>query len=156
LFMVDAFRYQTIRFRYVIDEFLTLNVKKAVVMALDPLVQRFTIREGRKKEVLRDGIYLVKIALVKYYLDPFQNGTHLIRDPETGEHEIKQVRDGGEAKKGEYTTVIKKLVRVQAGRITTPLEFSMRDLRMMSIRSNIMVQLETIDEQKLLRDNIVF
>ncbi len=155
LLMVDAFRYQTIRFRYVIDEFLTLNVKKAVVMALDPLVQRYTIMSGRKFEPLRDGIYLAKIALVKYYIDPFQSGTHLIRDPETNEHSIRQVREGGEARKGEYTTVIKKLLRVQAGRITTPIEFSMRDLRMMSIRSNIMVQIETIDEEKLLRDNIV-
>ncbi len=201
-FMIDAFRYQTIRFRYVIDEYLTLNVNKAVVMALDPLVERNTINEGRKFEPLRNGIYLVKIALVKYYLDPFQNNTSLIKidpskpnksvncpieddedlmkptpvqapiaasndypedssddndstkEPEVG-YRLETVSCNGEAKKGQYTTVIKKLLRVQAGRITTPLEFSMRDLRMMSIRSNIMVQLETIDENKLLRDNIV-
>lgn len=205
-FMIDAFRYQTIRFRYVIDEFLTLNVKKAVVMALDPLVERNTINEGRKFEPLRNGIYLVKIALVKYYLDPFQNNTRLAKydgsnispdsqlrptscpefdvaendedsvatstdypdaatdarnadNPEDAEpvskYRLEAVGCNGEAKKGQYTTVIKKLLRVQAGRITTPLEFSMRDLRMMSIRSNIMVQLETIDENKLLRDNII-
>lgn len=173
-FMIDAFRYQTIRFRYEIDEFLTLNVKKAVVMALDPLVERHTINEGRKFEPLRNGIYLVKIALVKYYLDPFENNTKLIKfqdlpkdDPnyptdkslfETPEkrsgYVLMRVGDDREARKGQYTTVIKKLLRVQAGRITTPLEFSMRDLRMMSIRSSIMVQLETIDEEKLLRDNI--
>lgn len=209
-FMIDAFRYQTIRFRYVIDEFLTLNVKKAVVMALDPLVERNTINEGRKFEPLRNGIYLVKIALVKYYLDPFQNNTRLVNveaeangdggfrpvqcdgfDDEDSDNEdvikpaianasdypssnvtneaegsenkteepkskfrLEAVACNGEAKKGQYTTVIKKLLRVQAGRITTPLEFSMRDLRMMSIRSNIMVQLETIDENKLLRDNL--
>ncbi len=199
-FMIDAFRYQTIRFRYVIDEYLTLNVKKAVVMALDPLVERNTINEGRRFEPLRNGIYLVKIALVKYYLDPFQNNTKLVKidpnkpngsincpiaeedptsavilpqdsvdlstdyptdepelvnekEPEVG-YRLETVSCNGEAVKGQYTTVIKKLLRVQAGRITTPLEFSMRDLRMMSIRSNIMVQLETIDEKKLLRDNI--
>jgi hypothetical protein len=152
---IDAFRYQTIRFQYEIDPFLTLNVKKAVVMAMDPLVQRTTIQKGRLFEPLRDGIYLAKVALVKYFVDPFQNGTHLYRDPENNEHYLNQVREGGEFKKGQYTTVIKKLIRVQAGRITTPLEFSMRDLRMMSIRSQIMVQLETIDEKQLLRDNVV-
>lgn len=201
-FLIDAFRYQTIRFRYVIDEYLTLNVKKAVVMALDPLVERNTINEGRKYEPLRNGIYLVKIALVKYYIDPFQNNTKLVKidpnSPDASEkcpitedeklnmpfpkvpvdntplssdyptetppmanqlpdagYRLESVSCNGEARYGQYTTVIKKLLRVQAGRITTPLEFSMRDLRMMSIRSNIMVQLETIDEIKLLRDNIV-
>lgn len=154
-FMIDAFRYQTIRFRYEIDEFMTLNVKKAVVMAMDPLTQRYTIEEGRKGgEPLRDGIYLVKLALVKYYIDPFKKGTLLYRD-ENDVHRIANISDDDETKKGRYITVVKKLLRVQGGRITTPLEFSMRDLRMMSIRSNIMVQIETVDEQKLLRDNIV-
>ncbi len=200
-FLIDAFRYQTVRFRYVIDEFLTLNVKKAVVMALDPLVEKKTITEGRKFEPLRNGIYLVKVALVKYYLDPFQNNTRLIKvgsteinsaedkscegfDKDFGHAErvqtdtveiskdypeessgdltnaqgdsyrLETVRCNGKARQGQYTTVIKKLLRVQAGRITTPLEFSMRDLRMMSIRSNIMIQLETIDETKLLADNL--
>lgn len=156
LFMVDAFRYQTIRFRYEIDEFMTLNVKKAVVMALDPLTQRYTIEEGRKGgEELRDGIYLVKIALVKYFLDPFNNSTKMTRDENSNVHRVVKVDDSYEARKGEYITVVKKLLRVQGGRITTPLEFSMRDLRMMSIRSNIMVQIETVDEQRLLRDNIM-
>ena len=67
-----------------------------------------------------------------------------------------KTKDGVDARKGQYTSIIKKLIRVQAGRVTTPLEFSMRDLRMMSIRSNILVQLETIDENKLLQDNLIF
>lgn len=155
LFMVDAFRYQTIRFRYEIDEFMTLNVKKAVVMAIDPLTQRYTIEEGRKGgEPLRDGIYLVKIALVKYFIDPFKTGTKLFKD-ENNLHRIAQTKENDETKKGRYVTVVKKLLRVQGGRITTPIEFSMRDLRMMSIRSNIMVQIETVDEQRLLRDNLM-
>ena len=155
LFMVDAFRYQTIRFRYEIDEFMTLNVKKAVVMAIDPLTQRYTIEEGRKGgEPLRDGIYLVKIALVKYFIDPFKTGTKLFKD-ENNLHRIVQTKENDETKKGRYVTVVKKLLRVQGGRITTPIEFSMRDLRMMSIRSNIMVQIETVDEQRLLRDNLM-
>jgi hypothetical protein len=154
-FLLDAFRYQTIRFRYEIDEFMTLNVKKAVVMAIDPVTQRYTIEEGRKvSEPLRDGIYLVKVALVKYFIDPFTSGSKLYRD-ENDVHRVVQTGETSETKKGEYITVIKKLLRVQGGRITTPIEFSMRDLRMMSIRSNIMVQIETIDEQKLLRDNLV-
>ncbi len=159
--MIDAFRYQTIRFRYEIDEYLTLNVKKAVVMAMDPLVQR---------EPLRDGFYLAKIAFVKFYIYPFHNGVHLTKcqahstdcagmedaeriDGSKDRYYVRKVEEGGNARYGQYTTVVKKLLRVQAGRVTTPLEFSMRDLRMMSIRSNIMVQLETIDENRLMRDN---
>lgn len=165
LFMVDAFRYQTIRFRYEIDEFMTLNVKKAVVMTFDPLVQRYAIGMGRKFEPLRDGIYLVKVALVKYFIDPFPNSMRLVRDKEQGENlfYMKQTSDFSgdfdvddelDPRKGQYTDVVKKLIRVQAGRITSPVEFSMRDLRMMSIRSALMVQIETIDERKLMNINL--
>ena len=157
LIMIDAFRYQTIRFRYVIDHFMMLNVKKAVVIALDPLVQKFSIKDGRTHfEPLRDGIYLAKVALVKFYRDPFYSGIRLFRNEQTERNYIMRVGSSEDTKKGEFTTVIKKLLRVQAGRITTPLEFSLRDLRMMSIRSNIMVQLEPIDEAKLLETNIVY
>jgi|GEM_PF-4624021 len=165
LFMVDAFRYQTIRFRYEIDEFMTLNVKKAVVMTFDPLAQRFAIGLGRKFEPLRDGIYLVKLALVKNFIDPFLSSTRLMRDEENGrniytmkktsdfdgDHSLPDEQD---PRKGQYTDIVKKLVRVQAGRITSPVEFSMRDLRMMSIRSALMVQIETIDERKLMSINL--
>lgn len=169
LFIVDAFRYQTIRFQYGIDEFMTLNVKKAVVMTFDPVVQRFGIKGDRYHEPLRDGIYLMKVALIKYYLDPFKAGTHLYNknhteDPDDEEAEpnyvLKPSQEGAvyeeeDYRKGRYSSIIKKLVRVQGGRITTPIEFSMRDLRMMSIRTNLLVQIETIDEEKLLRDNII-
>ena len=159
-FMIDAFRYQTIRFRYEVDQFMNLTVKKAVVMALDPLAQRDTIGKGRAFEPLRDGIYLVKMALVKHFIDPFKNGVSLVKDgpakdEEPATHSLYSVKDGGDANKGEYYTIIQKLLRVQAGRITTPLEFSMRDLRMMSIRNNIMMQIELIDERKLLKDNVI-
>lgn len=153
MFMVDAFRYQTIRFRYVIDNFMTLNVKKGVVMTFDPLAQRYTIEKGRSFEVLRDGIYLLKVALVKYFIDPFQNSTRLVREEDR--HYVLRTSEDEKAEKGMYTTIVKKLIRVQAGRITTPAEFSMRDLRMMSIRTNLMVQIETIDEDRLMQDNII-
>ncbi len=168
MFIIDAFRYQTIRFRYVIDEFLTLNVKKAVVMTFDPLIQRFGIQKDRYFEPLRDGIYLMKIALVKYYIDPFKNKTYLTKaeDGTSNSHVLDEngqkivtnyvLKDsGGEQIKDQFTTVVKKLIRVQGGRITTPVEFSMKDLRMMSIRNNLIVQIETIDENKLMKDNII-
>lgn len=157
MFIVDAFRYQTIRFRYVIDKYLTLNVKKAVVMTFDPLVQRFGIQKDRYFEPLRDGIYLMKFALVKYYIDPFKNKTYLNKKTRRGSDqsyfEFKTTKNG-EQIKDQFTTVVKKLVRVQGGRITTPVEFSMRDLRMMSIRNNLIVEIATIDEHELLRDNL--
>lgn len=125
-FMLYGLRYETTAFRYTIDDFLNLLVKKTVLLRLDPRVLRYSsLVEGRQKnEPLRDGIYLMKFAIQKEYPDIYGQQT-------------------------EYIDAVKKPVKVQAGVIVTPLEISMRDLRLMRIRSNVLVELQPLDETKL-------
>jgi len=75
LFIAD-FRYETMGFRYAIDKYLDLKVKKAILLKAYPYVLKYnSIVLGRNgTEKLRDGIYLMKVALQKDYLDPSTKG----------------------------------------------------------------------------------
>lgn len=154
LFFINQFSYHTLRFRYEIDEFMNLNVKKMLLWRVDPSVLRYSsIVNGRRAtEHLRDGIYLLKAAVQKDYLDPAARGVSIGRDPYSGETRLQLSE---EVKKKQYITAVKKLVRVQDGKIITPVEIAMRDLRLMRIRSNMLVQLETIDEKELTKVSIL-
>lgn len=167
-FFVTGYAYETLRFRYNIDEYMNLEVKKTVSMRVDPEVLRYnSIVNGLKTtERLRDGIYLMKMALMKDYIDPTGPGNKIVYDPNyrTDEEVLREnkanpkqkitngayvVKRGDEAMYQSYISSVSKLVRVQAGKIITPVEFSMRDLRLMRIRNQFLIQLETIDEKKL-------
>ncbi len=50
----------------------------------------------------------------------------------------------------DFVTTKTTLVRVTDGQIIQPVELSMKDLRLMRIRSNFLLQLETVDERKVL------
>lgn len=154
LFFLDYFSYDTLRFRYEIDEFMNLNVKKMLLFRVDPRVVRYSsIVNGRRAtESLRDGIYLLKVAVQKDYFDAAAEGVSIGRDMNSG---ATRLQFEEEAKRKQYITAIKRLVRVQDGTIITPIEISMRDLRLMRIRANLMVQLETIDEKELTKISIM-
>ncbi|MCB0362555.1 MAG: hypothetical protein KDD35_07530, partial [Bdellovibrionales bacterium] len=154
LLYINQFSYQTLRFRYEIDDFMNLMVKKVLLYKLEPYVLRYSsIVDGRRAMgSIRDGIYLLKVAVEKDYLDPAAKGIIIARDSATGK---TRVLNGDKVKKKQYINGIKKLVRVQDGKVITPVEFSMRDLRLMRIRSNMIVQLETIDEKKLRKINVL-
>ncbi|MBT3236330.1 MAG: hypothetical protein HN353_10300 [Bdellovibrionales bacterium] len=130
--MIEYFRYNTIGFRYEIDQFLSLNVKKRILFTAAPKVLRYnSITRGLDaREYIRDGIYILKIGIKKSYKDPLAKGSI-----------------GGNDR--EYVYAVQKLVRVQYGLIITPLEIAMRDLRLMRIRSNFYVQLIPVDQSKL-------
>ncbi len=215
LFIAD-FRYETMGFRYAIDKYLNLKVKKAVLLKAYPYVLKYnSIVRGRLgTEKLRDGVYLMKVALQKDYLDPSAKGVRIYdeeleqpyeiaSDPNLVEFDpenpptnindiydqITQPGDGGgpdqllgegqyvnarmtwnpndsdergahvnhrllnetelkEAQK-EYISVQTKLVRVMGGMIITPIEFEIDDLRLMRIRNQFFIQLQTIDEHRL-------
>ncbi|MCB0343329.1 MAG: hypothetical protein KDD59_13905, partial [Bdellovibrionales bacterium] len=173
-FLLYEFTYQTIRFLYDIDEFMNLQVKKTVLLKLYPKALRYSsIVNGRRAtEPLRDGIYLMKVAMQKDYLDPASKGIQIVRegngtheyvaDPDvnTDETQVGDSQDryttktGAQVKVKEHISVVQKLVRVQDGHIITPVELSMRDLRLMKIRSQFLIQLETIDEARLLMANV--
>lgn len=120
------FRYETIRFRYEIDQFMTLKVKKTVLLRIDPRVIRYSsIPMGQERnEPIRDGYYLMKTAFQKHYLDQ-------------------------EGNKAEYIDAFKTLVLVRSGVIVTPIDLEVSDLRLMRLRSNFLIELEPIDERRL-------
>lgn len=185
-FFIGNFRYETLRFRYDIDKSMNLNVKKTVLLTLQPLVLRYSsILQGiNSVNPLRDGFYLMKVALQKDFLDPaardyvLQGGEaealggtdmsnplpEIVIDAQNGN---SRVMYGGQSVSGAHSidygdprrkrslSFVKKLVRVNAGRIITPVEFSIDDLRLMRIRGQFFVQLQLVNQVKLQLVNIV-
>lgn len=127
--LLTQFQWGTQGFRYEVDDFLNLKIFKQFNLTLNPRVLRYSsLTEGRNKdEPLRAGIYLMKVAIQKDY----------------------QVLDGEPL---EYVTAIRKLVRVRNGVINEPVEMTFRDFRILKIRTNLMIELATIDETKLTLD----
>lgn len=145
---ISGFRYQTIRFRYEIDKFLNLNVKKTLLLDLSPKVLRYnSITRGRNAtESLRDGVYLMKVAIQKDYYDPRTPGINLKKHKSIpGQIEVESPHNA----EVEFISSVEKLIRVKHGRIITPVEFSVNDLRLMRIRSNFLIQIAAIDEKAM-------
>lgn len=154
---VPRFSYHAIRFRYEIDQFMELEVKKQILLNLKPEVLRYSgIVGGRKvTESLRDGIYLMKVAIQKDYLDPSDRGVILSPGPNKKGEITTVMKATRPVVPKHYVTAVKKLVRVNAGEINTPVEFSIHDLRLMRIRSQFMIQLEPVDEHLLQAANVL-
>lgn len=148
-FNVSSFQYTAIKFDYEIEQDLSLKVNKTVLMRIDPEVQRYSsMTYGRRAvEWLRDGIWLLKIGIHKDYLDPGQAEANIFKSDEgQGRYSVEDDVNINEKHFVDYRI---KLVRVINGRIVTPITFSMQDLRLMRIRSNLVIQLEPIDETQL-------
>ncbi|MCB0392095.1 MAG: hypothetical protein KDD58_12440 [Bdellovibrionales bacterium] len=145
LFLEDYY-YETIGVTYHIDEYMTLFVRKNIQLNLQFKVNRYSsLTEGiNSKEAIRDGVYLLKIAFEKSYIDTRKS--HV---------DIDQGKDSVEVKRSvtrkpiEYIYVVNKLVRVWNGYIITPIELSIHDLRLMTVRSNLLIQLQTIEQNYL-------
>lgn len=147
-FFLGNYSYHTVQFLYNIDPFMELEVKKTVLMELSPQVLRYSgIKDARKMtEHLRDGIYLMKVAIQKSYLDPRDNSGYLLANvPELQAKKMNLGNDKLATK--EFITTNMSLVRVVDGYIIYPVELTMRDLRLMRVRSNMLIQLETVDER---------
>ncbi len=218
-FFIGDYGYETLRFRYKIDKDMKLNVKKTVLLSMMPKVLRYSsILEGINSIYnLRDGIYLMKTAIQKDYLDPSaRNESDILQIPfeldgefsnlpsqEFNPEDFKNIPDIDiEAPNGDsqvfyggkpvtdqfidglpnrsavsipvenpisvdgsisYTdprrkramSMVKKLVRVNAGRVITPVEFSVEDLRLMRIRQQFFVQLEPVNQVRLQMVNLI-
>lgn len=124
--LLTQFQWGTQVFRYEVDDFLNLKIFKTFNLTLNPRVLRYSsLADGRNKdEPLRAGIYLMKIAIQKDY----------------------KPLDGQPL---EYITAVSKLVRVRNGVINEPVEMMFRDFRVLKLRSNLMIELATIDESKM-------
>ncbi len=238
-FFIKDFGYETLRFRYEIDENMKLQVKKTVLFRTRPLVLRYSnILQGINSiHDLRDGIYLFKLAYQKDYLDPAastrdtvskmrqradfagvpteeldpnslevnslssptrntgkvdENGFpvyeydeskaqlevirpnhsssatasadltvkgRVVNDDIRARTQRLNSRSGAQnshmidakfdPRKKQNLSIVKKLVRVNAGNIITPIEFSVDDLRLLRIRSQLFVQVEPVNQIRL-------
>lgn len=148
--LVTEFKYDAIGFRYVVDKFMNLTVKKTVLLDLRPKILKYnSIIWGRSGfGELRDGIYLLKVAMQKDYLDPAAPHRRINYDKDTGRTTIPYNTEDSEIKRV-FLTVKEVLVRVLGGHIVTPVEFDINDLRTLRLRSQMFIQLETIDEMLL-------
>lgn len=147
--LVTDFKYDAIGFRYVVDKFMNLTVKKTVLLDLKPKVLKYnSIIWGRSGfGELRDGIYLLKVAMQKDYLDPAAPGRRIEVDPR-GKYTIPYNQQDTKTRRV-FITIKEVLVRVLGGQIVTPIEFDINDLRTLRLRSQMFIQLETIDEMLL-------
>jgi hypothetical protein len=169
-FFMSEFGYHTVRFQYNIDSLMSLEVRKTVLMELQPQVLRYSgiINARKMTEPLRDGIWLLKVGIQKNYLDPAQAGV-VIDTLQNNQAQVRMANEpagaaqikgharlrklGIEATTKEFISTETALVRVTDGVIIQPVELRMQDLRMMRIRKNFLIQLETVDERKLQVDN---
>lgn len=124
--ILPFYQWGTQGFRYTVDDFMALRIYKQFNLDISPRVLRYSSLTGgrMRNDPLRDGIYLLKVAIQKDYA-PFDGDRH------------------------EYITAVRKLVRVVAGRITTPIEVMFRDFRVMKIRDNLLIEIAPINEARL-------
>jgi hypothetical protein len=117
-------------------------------MEITPQVLRYSgIKDARKMvEHLRDGIYLMKVAIQKSYLDPRDNMHWLLTNSPSLQAPKTQIGNETPATK-DFVTTSEALVRVVDGMIIYPVELTMRDLRLMRVRSNFLIELQTVDER---------
>lgn len=155
--LMTHFSYDATGFRYVIDRYMNMTVKKTVLMTIKPIILKYnSIVWGRSGlNDLRDGIYLMKVAMQKDYIDPMANkGAVITNDPIPkklmGNSVQAMTQEEAESiEKKQFLVVKETLVRVLGGQIVTPIEFEINDLRTLRIRSQMLIQIETIDEMLL-------
>ncbi len=118
-----GFRYETVGFRYEMDENMTLRVHKNILLRLDPRVLRYdSLVAGRNhNEPLRDGLYILRVGFQKQYINQY------------GEED-------------EYIDTYEVITQVRAGVIVEEVEISMTDLTLMRVRSHFLVEIEPVDE----------
>lgn len=167
-FMAD-FGYHTVRFQYNIDDLMGLEVRKTVLMELEPRVLRYSgiVNARKMTEPMRDGIWLMKVAIQKDYLDPAAVGGRIEKRGKSlilklnseKEDQLKQEtserlrRMGIKAPVRQYITTQTALVRSTDGVIIKPVEMKMQDLRLMRVRSNFLIQMETVNERTVWAEN---
>lgn len=152
--LLTSFRYDATGFRYAIDKYMNMTVKKTVLMTLNPSVLKHnSIIWGRSgMSDLRDGIYLLKVAMQKDYMDPMANKGVVVTNSmypqkrHQGNYVSLTEEEAESIEKKQFLVVKEMLVRVLGGAIVTPVEFEIPDLRTLRIRSQMLIQIETIDE----------
>ncbi|AFY02021.1 hypothetical protein [Bdellovibrio bacteriovorus] len=122
--LLDSFSYNTLSYNYNVDAQLNLTVTKKIQFKMDPrLLIYSSLANGRAEaQKLRDGVYLMKLAIV-------------------------QNRDYDQ--KNTYVTSADRFVNVMNGLINTDVTFQTQDLKALGNRNNILVELHPVDESKV-------
>lgn len=143
---LEQYSFETINVTYHMDEFMTLYVRKNIKLDLEFGVSRYSSMDQGilANEDIRDGVYLLKVALEKNYIDTRKTLVEVEQ-----EENKTTVKKSFTRKPLEYIYVVHKLVRVWKGHIITPVELSIHDLRLMTVRSNFLIQLQAIDQDIL-------
>lgn len=143
---LEEYSFETIGVTYHLDEYMTLFVRKNILLDLEFEVTRYSsLTDGiNAKEDIRDGVYLLKVAIEKSYIDTRKTFVEIEQTLDSTIVKNSMVR-----KPIEYIYVVSKLVRVWNGHIITPVELSIHDLRLMTVRSNFLVQIQPIDQDLL-------
>lgn len=122
--VMDSFNYNTLSYNYQVDNMLNLTVSKKIQLRMDPrLLMYSSLSNGRGEiEKLRDGIYLLKLAVVRN------------RDYDS---------------KNTYIASAEKFVNVMSGQINTDITLQTQDLKALGNRNNILVEVHPVDESKV-------
>ncbi len=147
---VNRYQLSTHSFQYKIDSQLNLHVVKALMLGLEPKVLRYSGIVNRRDTIerLRDGIYLMKVALQKNYLDPRENSGWLLKNSANFTANLQNT-GGKDVDPRNFIFSNLALVRVADGTIVHILDFAMSNLRLMRVRSNLLIQLEPVDERMI-------
>ena len=123
---LDGYRMNARGTDYKIDNQLNLYVKRKYNLLLYPKVLRHDSQAygSMGNERLRDGLYLLRVALVK-------NFNQDAPDPRL------------------YVNSWKKVVHVKGGVIATPITFDIQDLTMIGSRNKLIIEIQNINDDKV-------
>ncbi|NUN05250.1 MAG: hypothetical protein HUU57_05770 [Bdellovibrio sp.] len=123
--VIEGYSFSTQAIDYEVDANLSLTLKKTVAMKMDPRILVYSnLSNGRSEyERIRDGIYLVKLAVV-------QNTLH---DPSNT-----------------YVAHTERFVNVLGGQINTLFTFSTADFKALGNRNTLLVEIYPALEDKLM------
>lgn len=126
--IVDYFNYSTLSYAYQVDNLMNLHVVKKIQLKMEPRVLMYSSLSNGRGEIerLRDGVYLVKFAIVKNHDYEGQNT---------------------------YITSAEKLVNVMSGQINTDISLETQDLKALGNRNNMLVEVYPVDESKVTVSN---
>ncbi len=122
--MLDAYSYNTVSYSYSVDSLFNLNVIKKIQVRMDPHLLVYSSLSNGRSEVqkLRDGTYLLKMAVVK-----------------NADYDSKRT----------VVTYAQKLVTVLSGQINTEIQFQTQDLKALGNRNNMLIEIYPVDESKV-------
>lgn len=123
---LDGFNYNTISYRYKIDNHLNMTMVKKVMFKMDGrmLIYSSLSNGWSNPERLRDGVYLLRTAIVKN--QDYDNNQNT------------------------YVASAEKFVNVLSGQVNTDLTYETQDLKALGNRNTILVEIHPIDDSKVI------